>query len=191
LCARTGLAPDDEEGIDEAQWFAASDVPETASLQGLVAFFYSCYSLGTPQHDNFDQWSLSRPQRIAPKAFISQLPQKLLAHRNWGALAVIGHVDRSWISSCEGSLREEGINDLKHMLRRLLQGHTVGWAMEYLNQSYASLAVMRANLEEARRNGEGLDTELFTQLWQLSNDIRNFMVFGDPAVRLPGVGEPR
>ncbi len=183
--------PEDEEGVNEAQWFAASDVSEEASLKGLVAFFFGCYSVGTPRHDNFDQTSLGKPRPITPKAFVSQLPQKLLAHRSGGMLALIGHLDRSWTEGFTGSLRGEGISAYKHMVRRLLQGHTVGWAMEYLNQSYASLAAMQGNVEEEWHRGNGVNADELAQLWRLRNDARNFMVFGDPAVRLPGLGEPR
>lgn len=190
LVCQDWSGPNDEDGVSANQWFAASDVAEAATLQGLVAFFYSCYSLGTPQHDDFDQTPLGRPRRVAPKAFVSQLPQKLLAHKNGGMLAIIGHVDRSWTSAIEGSPEGEGIGPFRYMLQRLLHGHTVGWAMEYLNQTYASLAAMHGNMEE-RLNREGIDRELAAHLWRLRNDARNFMVFGDPAVRLPGVGEPR
>ena len=189
--------PEDEEGVGEDQWFAASDVPEeAASLHGLVAFFYACYGLGTPQRDNFDQTALAKPEQIAPGSLVSRLPQRLLCPKNLppdtgGALAVIGHVDRAWTASFEGSPRNEGIGAILYGVRRLLQGHTVGWAMEYLNQSYAALAAMLGNMEEGWRFHEKVDGELFAHLWLLRNDARNFAVFGDPAVRLPGVGEPK
>jgi len=181
--------PDDEEGVDQGQWFAASDVPEEASLHGLIAFLYSCFSIGTPRSDSYDQTGLGA-RSIAPRALISRLPQRLLSLQNGGALAVIGHVDRSWTSSFLGSSKGEGIGTILNVLRRLLNGHTVGWAMEYLNQSHAALASMQARLEQDWRNRKEVDRELFADLDLARNDARNFMVFGDPAVRLPGVGEP-
>ncbi len=190
--------PDDEEGVGEDQWFAASDVPEgeKAALHGLVAFLYACYGLGTPQRDNFDQTSVGQPREIAQHPLVSRLSQRLLCPKNLsprsgGALAVIGHVDRAWTASFEGSPKNEGLGAFIYGIRRLLQGHTVGWAMEYLNQSYASLAAQLGNMEEGWRFREKVDGELFARLWLLRNDARNFVVFGDPAVRLPGVGEPR
>jgi hypothetical protein len=183
--------PDDENGVGDDQWFAASDLPEKAALHGLVAFFYACYGVGTPQRDNFGQQTLGKPRQIALRPLISRLPQRLLCPRDGGALAVIGHVDRAWTASFEGSPRNEGIGAILYGIRRLLQGHTVGWAMEYLNQSYASLAAMLGNMDDDWRNREEVDQEQFAQLWLLRNDARSFVVFGDPAVRLPGVGEPK
>jgi hypothetical protein len=183
--------PDDEEGVDDSQWFAASDVAERAALHGLVAFFYACYGLGTPQRDSYDQEALGKPRVIAPRPLVSRLPQRLLCHPAGGALAVIGHVDRAWPASFAGSPQGEGVGPFLFGLRRLLQGHTVGWAMEYLNQSYAALAAMQGNMDEDRRNREPVDEDLFSHLWLLRNDARNFQVLGDPAVRLPGAGEPR
>jgi hypothetical protein len=83
------------------------------------------------------------------------------------------------------------LNAFLYGLRRLLSGHTVGWAMEYLNQSYACLATMLGTQEDNLRLEEEVDDELVADLLLLRNDARNFMVFGDPAVRLPGVEGPR
>ena len=182
--------PDDEEGVDPEHWFAASDVPDNASLHGLIAFFYACYGAGTPQRDNFDQNTLGEPRPIAPRPLVSRLPQRLLSQRN-GALAVIGHVDRAWTATFEGSPNNEGPGAFLYGMRRLLQGHSVGWALEYVNQSHASLASMLGTMEERWRYGRTIDEDLFARLWLLRYDARNFVVFGDPAVRLPGVEEPR
>jgi len=181
--------PHDEERVHEDQWFAACDVPEDASLHGLVTFLHASYSVGTPRRENFDQISISNARQIARRALVSKLPQRLLSHPAGGALAVIGHVDRSLASSYSDSPKGEGLNAFMYGIRRLLQGHTVGWAMEYLNQSYASLAAMLGDLQKHYR--EEVDNELFAHLWLVRNEARNLMVFGDPAVRLPGVGEPR
>lgn len=184
--------PDAEEGVDESQWFAATDVSEVASLQGLVAFFMACYGVGTPAGDTFSRDALGRAPRIASSAFVSRLPQRMLSHPGGGALAVIGHVDRAWMTGFDGAERGEGRAPYLYALKRLLEGHTVGWAVEALNMRYASYAAQLANLWESERmQGKEINPALFSYLWNSRNDARNYVVFGDPAVRLPGVGEPR
>ncbi len=191
LACQDWRGPAVEDGIGDDQWFAASDVLEKASLHGLVAFFYACFGVGTPQRDNFDLQAAGRPTPIAPRPLVSRLPQRLLCQPDGGALAVIGHVDRAFPESFSGSQQGEGLGAFLYGMRRLLQGHTVGWAMEYFNQSYAALAAMAGNIEQDWHDREEVDKELFARLWLVRNDARNFVVFGDPAVRLPGVAEPR
>jgi hypothetical protein len=183
--------PDDEEGVNNNQWFSAHDVSEATSLLGLVAFLHASYGLGTPERETLDPEALGRPKRIASHALVSRLPQRLLSLPSGGALAVIGHVDRAWVPNFSGSPQGEGFGAFLYGMRRLLKGHTVGWSMEYFNQSAASLAIMEGFLEEGWPHQNELDRELFAKLWALRNDARNLMVFGDPAVRLPGAPEPR
>ena len=76
-------------------------------------------------------------------------------------------------------------------LLRLLEGHTVGWAMEDFSQLYAAAATQLGNLWEEWKQHETIDEQLFSALWLTRNDARNYTIVGDPAVRLPGVGEPR
>jgi hypothetical protein len=176
--------PGDEAGVDREQYFAAGDLSRDAGLHGLIAFLFACYSVGTPRRDNFAPGALGKPPEIAPRAFVSPLPQCLLGHPNGGALAVIGHVDRAWTTSFDGSAQGEGVDIFRNTLRRLLAGHTVGWAMEYFNQAYAVMAAELARLWEAQHAWEDVDPAWFSALWMAHNDARNFVVFGDPAVRL-------
>jgi hypothetical protein len=156
-----------------------------------VTFLYACYGVGTPRRDHFDSRALGRPKPLAPRPLVSRLAQRLLSHESEGAQAAIGHVDKAWTAGFAGSPKHEGIGAFRYGLRRLLQGHTVGWALEYLNQSFAALASMAGNLAEDWENREETDRELYAHLWLLRNDARNFAIFGDPAVRLPGALEPR
>jgi hypothetical protein len=176
--------PGNEAGVDREQYFAAGDLSRDAGLHGLIAFLFACYSVGTPRRDNFAPGALGKPPEIAPRAFVSQLPQRLLGHPNGGALAVIGHVDRAWTTSFDGSAQGEGVDIFRNTLRRLLAGHTVGWAMEYFNQAHAVMAAELARLWEAQHAWEDVDPAWFSALWMAHNDARNFVVFGDPAVRL-------
>lgn len=178
--------PRDETGIKRSHYFAAEDLPREASLRGLVAFFYACHSLGTPSRDSVPQGTLGKPETIADQSFVSLLPQRLLAHPRGGALAVIGHVDRALTSSFLGSPKGEAVDPYRNFLRRLLKGHTVSWAMEYLNQAYAAYASQHANDWDARVWREKVDDAEFLSVWRHKNDLRSFAVFGDPAVRLLG-----
>jgi hypothetical protein len=179
--------PGDEEGVTQDHYFAAGDLSPDADLNGLVAFLFACYSAGTPARDNFEQRILGKPPEIAPHAFVSPLCQRLLGHRNGGALAVVGHVDRAWTTSFEGSSQGEGLDVFRNTLKRLLAGHTVGWAMEYFNQAHAAMSAELSGLWEDQHLLTDVDPDWFSYLWLAQNDARNFVVFGDPAVKLAGV----
>lgn len=173
----------DEIGVRREHYLAAEDLSDDASLQGLIAFLYACHSAGTPERNSLPEENELVPKKIADKELVSALPQALLTR---GALAVIGHVDRALTSSFAGSPDGEGIDPYRNCLRRLLNGHTVAWAMEFFNQEHGSLGAQLAqrlgNSLQLRRE---LDADLeLGSLWRLKNDMRSFAVLGDPAVRV-------
>lgn len=178
-------------GVDPSQYVSAADLKDDAMVHGLIAFLFASHSAGSPELDDFtDGENLGKPRRIAPRPFISRLPQRLLAHPQGGALAVIGHIDRAWTSSFHGSPAGEGRDVFRACLKRLLQGHTVGYAMQHINQMYSTLTSQLDRLWQAPSRKEPVDPELLTHLWETSNDTRNFVLLGDPAVRVPGMREP-
>ncbi len=74
-------------------------------------------------------------------------------------------------------------------LKRLLEGHPVGSALEPFGLRYAELAAeLKEELEFAEFGTGSAADELIPRLWTATNDARNYAVLGDPAVRLPAAG---
>jgi hypothetical protein len=169
--------------IDLAQaCLSADDIREDARLLGLVAFLFASYGAGTPRFAVPDE-PFAEPAEIAPHAFLGRLPQRLLAHEHGGALAVIGQVERGWLTSFWEQGDISNVGTFVNMVRRLLAGHTVGSAMEFFNQRYADLS--SAFVEELQLNDpESGSQDSRTRLWLTMNDARDYVVLGDPAVRL-------
>ena len=185
--------------IPEDFYFSGDDIGEQARLLGMIAFFFACYGAGCPQQDEFDGHSKSgsaRPE-IAPKSFLARLPQKLLSHPKGGALAVVGHIDRAWgcsfsWSDIKGSTRDaiqtaierRQIQVFQSSVKRLLEGHPVGSALEYFDERYAEISSdLTIELEEIKFGAEPNHASL-AGMWTANNDARNYAIIGDPAVRL-------
>jgi hypothetical protein len=157
-------------------YFCADDM-NGADLGGLISFHFSCFSAGVPLVDGFS----IEPRQIAPHAFVSLLPRRLLQS---GALAVIGHVDTAWQCSIEFPGAGRHIEVFEDFVDRLLNGDPVGLAMEQFGVRYADLARdLSAELEELQ-NGKSADDGFIAELWRQSRDARDYVVLGDPAVRL-------
>lgn len=169
--------------IEAKDWFAASDLPPTAHVHGLIHVMFACYGAGCPKFDNF-QRTTGTPAQIAPEATIGRLPQALLAHPNGGALAVIGHVERAWgysFVSSRGGAQTQGFRDV---IGRLLRGERAGQAMDQFNVRWAALSTeLSDSLDSIAHGGAIADVELANR-WVARDDARNYIVFGDPAVRL-------
>lgn len=174
--------------VQEEHYFSAGDLGEGAHLAGLLAFFFACYGAGTPRLDEFTYPGEKARAELAPQAFLAGLPQRMLAHPNGGALAVVGHVDRAWGYSFSWGQAGRQLAVFESALKRLMEGHPVGSAMEYFNERYAELSSDLSVLLENIGFGEPYSAAELAGMWTANNDARNYLVLGDPAVRLR-VGE--
>jgi hypothetical protein len=71
----------------------------------------------------------------------------------------------------------------------LIQGYPIGAAMEEMNSRYAQFSTELTNsLQPVLTHGMDYDDDLkyeVARLWTANNDARNYIIVGDPAVRLP------
>jgi hypothetical protein len=170
--------------IPNEHYVAARDIADDARLLGTVCFHFACFGAGTPRLDDFPH-QRGAARAIAPHAFVARLPQRLLAHPNGGALAVIGHVERAWGYSFLGNQAPQ-IETFSSTIRRLMvPGTPVGRALEDFNNRYAELATVLTERLEDVRMGKKPDDRDLSRKWTEHNDARSYVVIGDPAVRLP------
>jgi hypothetical protein len=166
--------------VPEKHFFSRDDLSSSAKVKGLLAFCFACYGAGTPQLDNFGHADGIRNQ-LAPHDLVSALPRRLLG---LGALAVVGHIDRAFTYSFQWPRAGEQLDVYHSTLAQLLAGFPVGAALEMLTLFYASIATTLNNELEDLRFGGAPNYADLAWLWTANNDARNFIVLGDPAVRL-------
>lgn len=172
--------------IGEEMYLAGEHLSNTARLHGLIAFFFACYGAGTPKHDDFMGKVEGTAKQIAPRSIIAKLPQRMLAHPRGGALAVIGHVDRAWtFSFMEDSWSSKSsLMSFESTLTELFQGVPIGHAFDYFNRKHASSSVGLVSLLDEQRRGEKVDEYDLIDTWISNHDARDYIILGDPAVRL-------
>jgi hypothetical protein len=187
--------------IERCMVFAGEDLETRADLTGLVAFFFACFSAGTPEMDEFAGARSSERGQLAPSPFLSDLPVRMLGQPGGAALAVIGHVERA----CGYSYYWKGFQQpvqpgnparrvqpageprtFQYALHELMLGSRLGYAFSHLTQRYAELAtLLAADLAELKFNPL-YDAEKTALHWIGAHDARGYAILGDPAIRLIG-----
>jgi hypothetical protein len=170
--------------VQPAHFLTAADVSDDARLHGLVAFLFACYGAGTPGYDNFLSDRSQGPLPIAEQPFVAALPQRLLSHPNGGALAVLGHVERAWGYSIEPPGVGTQLQPFRNLIGRILSGEPVGNSTKDFSDKYAALsAELLSQLDETQPGAKPSDSDL-AWTWIERNDAQNYVMLGDPAVRV-------
>ncbi|CCD95600.1 conserved hypothetical protein [Bradyrhizobium sp. ORS 375] len=164
-------------------WLAGADVPDNARFHGMMHFLFACHGGGCTAFDDFDRLNKA-PKRIADKPFLARLPQRLLAHPNGGALAVLAHVERAWAYSFQGQRGGSQIQGFRDVIGRLLSGQRIGQATDMFNLRWAAIATELSDMQADAAKGIDVPLRRLGNLWVSRDDARNFVVLGDPAVRL-------
>jgi hypothetical protein len=168
---------------------AATDIADDANVNGTVAMLFACYGAGTPDMDQFlkDLSQAGKAPPLAPQPFVAALPRRLLAHPNGSALAVIGHVDRAWGFSMQAAkVADPQIATFRNSIGDILSGLPVGHAMcGRFGARFAELSAMllSATAPNAAVASRPTDRDLVNR-WIERNDAQNFVLLGDPAVRV-------
>jgi hypothetical protein len=181
-------------------------------LPGGLWLYFACFGAGTPATSAYHTWlsslaeegafhgDLAAVLRSLPeegrRPFIGALPAAALANPE-GPLAVIGHVDLAWSHSFSEA-REPGTGKksrLHRVLEQMIRGGRAGEALDVLMESYREanndLTMDYEDEENARRAGkpDPTDRAARAHLWMLRNDLRGYVLLGDPAARLAREGQ--
>lgn len=178
------------------------DVASRPFLPGGVWFFFACFSAGTPARSSYVHWlrqlhtrdpeaaqsiaSVLLPEGERP--FIAALPQAVLANPD-GPLAVMGHVDLAWSYSFKDHGRPTPSRFLG-VLKTLAEGGRAGVALSalqrFMNEASSELALLQKRTQvQTYGASPPVDPMKWAELWMVHQDLSNYILLGDPAVRLP------
>jgi hypothetical protein len=182
--------PSPNKPLTSDMFFSGEDLSDQSRLLGLVVYLSSHYSAGTPRYNDFPEvYSVIgsgtyKRQEIAPHSFIADLPKRLLSRPLGGALAVIGHVERPWTTSYGEMSGDPQLG----IMKRLMQGYTVGASLEIYNQLYAFYSgQLSGDLREIVLYGKKPDPDMSSLALETISS-RNWIILGDPAVCLNVTG---
>ncbi len=178
--------------------FSAADVPAEAKVQGCIAFLFACFGGGCPAENSYYYNADGTKKPVANQPMVAALPQALLSH---GMLAVIAHVDLAFQWAFEDVNGTPQVQAIRNPLELLMQGKRVGLAADSLSLMWSTLSAQLGmdfggfalSAAAAALSASGaepaaqLNTKDATKLANRTiarDDARNYIVLGDPAVRL-------
>ena len=163
------------------QYLRGADVPADARLAGMLMFQFACFGGGCPANDTYDRDAAGKPVPLMPAPIVARLPQRLLAQ---GALAVLAHVDRAWAFSFQTDRGGAQVQEFRTVMERLLGGERIGEATDGFNRRWSVLGADLQMLVEEQRATGAVPAANLANRWVARDDARNYVILGDPAVRL-------
>jgi hypothetical protein len=178
----------------------------TPFLPGGMWFCLACFGAATPRDSMFHPWlallaqqgqevALEAVLRCLPgpgqRPFLAALPQAALANPR-GPLAIIGHSDLAWMFSftdADEALQSRA-SRIASVLEVLANGSRAGVALDALMDfSRAAAEDLMADYHvrrQAELNGtkDPIEPKGHAYRWMLRNDLRGYILLGDPAARL-------
>lgn len=165
-------------------YLAAQDLDASANVRGLIAFHFACFGAGTPRTDRFSFHPPDPPAQLAPQAFFSPLPKRLLSHPNGPALAAIGHIERAWATSIQPPNVDPQIQPFQNALLKILSGVPLGLALTDFSLAYGQFAALLSGMLADKLDGLPVDDNQLAVTWTQQNDAEAYTLFGDPAIKL-------
>lgn len=170
--------------------FYGREVPDKAAFGGMIAALYACYSGGTPVESSFALEPHRVGRRESNKPFIAQLPQRMLGVED-GCGAVLAHIDTTFVWSLTDGRKRDQSQVFQAFFSQLLKGRRVGSAAGVFQQAYLERLARYSELVQSVNGGRtGWEDDRIVQAWMAVNDLRNYVLLGDPAVRLPHLQNP-
>jgi hypothetical protein len=195
--------------LGDERVLAPEDLRRTPFLPGGFWFCLACFGAGTPAQSSFHAWikQLAEPGELRAQVahvleslpregeapFLAATPQAALANPE-GPLAVVAHVDLAWTFSFldpEQSQAPDRAMRIFSALEVMARGSRAGVALAALRRAYLEvndelLSDYQAE-EDARADGRPspIDPRRRANAFMLRNDLRGYVLLGDPAVRLP------
>jgi hypothetical protein len=163
-------------------------------LDGAVFFQFACFGYGTPAESDYAHWLEGVPKQYTDADFVAALPKKLLA-RPQGPIAFIGHLDTAFLHGFADAEAPHTLDRWHNRIapfvkavNQLLGVQPSGLAMEDMHKRYSICNALLTNTYDRQRRGKlKWSAELktrFLDTWIIRSDAQNYMIFGDPAVRL-------
>lgn len=181
-----------QQPIPEDYYVAGIHIDAHACFTGTIAFLCASGSAGTSHTHTSD--SLQQTEKTMPRAFIADLPRRMLGHRKGGALAVVGHRAYVWSYAPqephEQSQHAPGISETQafhNALNQLMGGDRLGLALEPLRVGYREALIALSTLFplDVQAGTDRVKKERQVAVWwAMSRNLRDYVIIGDPAVRL-------
>jgi hypothetical protein len=163
---------------------SGEDISPDANLLGMIAFFFACYSGGTPEEADEIFSKIGKALAKPPHPFIARLPAKMLSAPGGGALAVIASVAPTFSIAYQWPGVGEIHRPFEDCLTHLLRGYPIGHAIRPFSDRHASHTKTLCSDLILIRKGKAIPDVDLIHTWLASYISGYQIIIGDPAVRL-------